>query len=142
MQINIFFNKNSAEQAETIRQAWYSTTSSNQTRDAFIFNECIDHFEGDPTELLDYLEEDEENETIQRKVTIKSQSNEVLKSIAAAINKPVSTTYRAIIAYTIDHLSDTKDKEKTAETAEVSRLLKAKIALMEKTLQEIKELIK
>lgn len=149
MQINIFFNKNSAEQAEIIRQAWYSTTSSNQTRDAFIFNECIDHFEGEPEELLNYLEEDEDNETVQRKVTIKSQSNEVLKNIAAAINKPVSTAYRAIIAYTIDHLPDKKDEDKMAESAGVPQLLKVKISLLEKqieacnqTLKEIKELTK
>lgn len=66
--------------------------------------------------MLEYLEEDE-IETVQRKVTIKIESNDRLKTIAAAIDKPVSTTYRAIIAYTIDHLLDAGNEEAVAEPA-------------------------
>ena len=148
MQINVFLKKNSKEQAEIIRKEWYPTTTANQTRDAFIFNDCITRFEGKPEELLEYLEEDE-IETVQRKVTIKIESNDRLKTIAAAIDKPVSTTYRAIIAYTIDHLLDTDNEEVVAEPVGVSQLLVEKIALLEKqmeacnqTLKEIKELTK
>lgn len=148
MQINVFLKKNSSEQAEIIRKEWYPTTTSNQTRDAFIFNDCITRFEGKPEDLLKYLEE-EEVEIIQRKVTIKSESNDRLKTIAAVINKPISTTYRAIIAYTIDTISDTNNEEVVAEPVGVSQLLVEKIELLEKqmeacnkTLKEIKELKK
>lgn len=44
MQINVFLKKNSKEQAEIIRKEWYPTTTSNQTLDAFIFNDCITRF--------------------------------------------------------------------------------------------------
>lgn len=149
MQINVFLKKDSSKQAATIRKKWYPTTTSNQTRDAFIFNDCITRFEGKPEELLEYLEEQEGLETVQRKLTIKSESHDRLKTIAAAINKPISTTYRAIIAYTIDNLSDTDNEEVVAEPVGVSQLLVEKIALLEKqmeafnqTLKEIKELTK
>ena len=147
MQINVLVDKKSDEQAKVLRERWYPTTTSNQTRDAFIFNDAIDRFKGVPEDLLDYIESGEE--TVQRKVTIKSESNDRLKTIASAINKPVTTTYRAIIAYTIDNLPATEDEESTAEPVGVSQLLMEKIALLEKqmdacnqTLQEIKELIK
>ena len=72
-----------------------------------------------------------------------------MKTIAAAINKPLATTYRAIIAYTIDNLPATEYEENTAEPVGVSQLLMEKIALLEKqmdacnqTLKEIKELTK
>ncbi len=70
-----------------------------------------------------------------------------LKTIAAAKNKPLATTYRAIIAYTIDNLPATEDVESTAEPVGISQLLVEKIALLERqmevcniTLKEIKEL--
>ena len=148
MQINVLVDKKSDEQAKWLREMWYPTTNSNQTRDAFIFNDAIDRFKGSPEDLLEYIESGEENETVQRKVTIKSESNDRLKTIAAAINKPVTTTYRAIIAYTIANLPTT-EKEETAEPVGVSQLLVEKISLLEKqmeacnqTLKEIKELTK
>lgn len=147
MQINVLVDKKSDEQAKVLREGWYPTTNSKQTRDAFIFNDAIDRFKGSPEDLLDYIESGEENETVQRKVTIKSESNDRLKTIAAAINKPVTTTYRAIIAYTIANLPTTE--EETAEPVGVSQLLVEKISLLEKqmeacnqTLKEVKELIK
>ena len=148
MQINVLVDKKSDEQAKVLRERWYPTMNSNQTHDAFIFNDAIDRFKGSPEDLLDYIESGEENETVQRKVTIKSESNDRLKTIAAAINKPVTTTYRAIIAYTIAYLPTT-EKEETAEPVGVSQLLVEKISLLEKqmeacnqTLKEIKELTK
>ena len=121
MQINVLVDKKSDEQAKVLRERWYPTTNAYQTRDAFIFNDAIDRFKGSPEDLIDYIESGEENETIQRKVTIKSESNDRLKTIAAAINKPVTTTYRAIIAYTIANLPTT-EKEETAEPVGVSQL--------------------
>lgn len=149
MQINVLVDKKSDEQAKMLRERWYPTTNSSQTRDAFIFNDAIDRFKGSPEDLLDYIDSGEDNETVQRKVTIKSESNDRLKTIAAAINKPVTTTYRAIIAYTIANLPAMEDEEKTAEPVGVSQILVEKIALLEKqmdacnqTLKEIKELTK
>jgi hypothetical protein len=148
MQINVFLKKNSNEQAEIIRKEWFPTTTSNTTRDAFIFDDSITRFSGKPEDLLKYLKEDDEIETVQRKVTIKSDSNDRLKTIAAAINKPISATYRAIIAYTIDHLPPAKSEENAKEPVGVSQLLVEKIALLEKqmeacsqTLNEIKALM-
>ena len=147
MQINVALENNSDEQAEIIK--WYKTTTAQQTRDAFIFNECVDRFSGEPEDLIPYIGKDEGSTIVQRRLTIKSESNDRLKTIAAAINKPLASTYRAIIAYTIDNLPTTEDNENMAEPVGVSQLLMEKIALLEKqmeacnqTLKEIKELTK
>lgn len=149
MQINVALENNSDEQAGIIRKKWYKTTTAQQTRDAFIFNECVDRFSGEPEDLIPYIGKDEGSTIVQRRLTIKSESNDRLKTIAAAINKPLASTYRAIIAYTIDNLTTTEDNETTAEPVGVSQLLMEKIALLEKqmeacnqTLKEIKELTK
>lgn len=149
MQINVALEKNSDEQAEIIRKKWYKTTTAQQTRDSFIFNECVDRFSGEPEDLIPYIGKDEGSTIVQRRLTIKSESNDRLKTIAAAINKPLASTYRAIIAYTIDNLPNTEDNENMAEPVGVSQLLMEKIALLEKqmeacnqTLKEIKELTK
>ncbi|WP_456067872.1 hypothetical protein [Eshraghiella crossota] len=150
MQINVALENNSYEQAEIIRKKWYRTTTAQQTRDAFIFNECVDRFSGEPEELIPYIGKNEGSAIVhQRRLTIKRESNDRLKTIAAAINKPLATTYRAIIAYTIDNLPATEYEENTAEPVGVSQLLMEKIALLEKqmdacnqTLKEIKELTK
>ena len=147
MQINIALEKNNDEQAATIRGAWYPSTTARQTRDAFIFNNCIDRYKGKLEELLPYIERDEGSITVQRRLTIKNESNERLKTIASAINKPIAATYRAIIAYTLDNLNVAENEEKTTESVGVSQLLIEKVALLEKqldacnqTLKEIKEL--
>ena len=101
MQINVALENNSDEQAEIIRKKWYKTTTAQQTRDAFIFNECVDRFSGEPEDLIPYIGKDEGSTIVQRRLTIKSESNDRLKTIAAAINKPLASTYRAIIAYTL-----------------------------------------
>ena len=149
MQINVALENNSDEQAEIIRKKWYKTTTAQQTRDAFIFNECVDRFSGEPEDLIPYIGKDEGSTIVQRRLTIKSESNDRLKTIAAAINKPLASTYRAIIAYTIDNLPTTEDNENVAEPVGVSQLLMEKIALLEKqmeacnqTLKEIKDLTK
>lgn len=149
MQINVALENNSDEQAEIIRKKWYKTTTAQQTRDAFIFNECVDRFSGEPEDLIPYIGKDEGSTIVQRRLTIKSESNDRLKTIAAAINKPLASTYRAIIAYTIDNLPTTEDNENMAEPVGVSQLLMEKIALLEKqmeacyqTLKEIKDLTK
>lgn len=149
MQINVALENNSDEQAEIIRKKWYKTTTAQQTRDAFIFNECVDRFSGEPEDLIPYIGKDEGSTIVQRRLTIKSESNDRLKTIAAAINKPLASTYRAIIAYTIDNLPTTEDNENMAEPVGVSQLMMEKIALLEKqmeacnqTLKEIKELTK
>lgn len=149
MQINVALENNSDEQAEIIRKKWYKTTTAQQTRDAFIFNECVDRFCVEPKDLIPYIGKEEGSTIVQRRLTIKSESNDRLKTIAAAINKPLASTYRAIIAYTIDNLPTTEDNENTAEPVGLSQLLMEKIALLEKqmeacnqTLKEIKELTK
>lgn len=149
MQINVALENNSDEQAEIIRKKWYKTNTAQQIRDAFVFNECVDRFSGEPEDLIPYIGKEEGSTIVQRRLTIKSESNDRLKTIAAAINKPLATTYRAIIAYTIDNLPATEDEESTAEPVGVSQLLMEKVALLEKqmeacnqTLKEIKELTK
>ena len=85
MQINVALENNSDEQAEIIRKKWYKTTTAQQTRDAFIFNECVDRFSGEPEDLIPYIGKDEGSTIVQRRLTIKSESNDRLKTIAAAI---------------------------------------------------------
>lgn len=149
MQINVYLDENIDEQAARLRRVWFPTTTAMQTRSAFIFNECIDRFQGNPDSLLAYLEKPEENGTVQRKVTIKSESNDRLKTLAAAINKTIAATYRAIIAYTVDHLPVDEEKGKTAEPVGLSQIIMEKLMQLEKqmeacnqTIREIKELTK
>ena len=128
MQINVALENNSYEQAEIIRKKWYRTTTAQQTRDAFIFNECVDRFSGEPEELIPYIGKNEGSAIVhQRRLTIKRESNDRLKTIAAAINKPLATTYRAIIAYTIDNLPATEYESdqnfKNNSIAEISVLV-------------------
>lgn len=151
MQINIALNKDSVEQAKIIRSAWYPNTTARQTRDAFIFNDALDRFKGNPMDLLlPIIERDEGEETIQRMLTIKVDSNERLKTIASAINKSIAATYRAIIAYTIDNLNKKEIEETPTGSVGVgvSQLVIEKVALLEKqldacnrTIKEIKDLI-
>ena len=147
MQINIALDQNNDKQAGTLRSAWYPNTTPRQTRDAFIFNDCIDRYNGKPEDLLSIIERDAGNATVQRMLTIKSDSNKRLETIASAINGSKAATYRAIIAYSIDNLNASKSKEKPTESVGVSQLLVEKVALLEKqldacnqTLREIKEL--
>lgn len=146
MQINIALNNNSDVQAETIRRRWFKTTTSQQTRDSFIFNECIDRFDGNPEDLIPYMGKDEES-IVTRRLTIKSTSLDRMKTIASGLQKPLAATYRAIISYTIDKLSATEDEETAVSPVSVSKLLIEKIAQLEKqmetccqTMKEIKEL--
>lgn len=143
MQINIALEINCDEQAATIRSIWYPTTTARQTRVAFIFNECIDKYKATPEDLLPYIEKDEGSTTVQqRKLTIKSESYDRLHTIALAINKPLSATYRAIIAYTIDHLVAASQNENVVEPVGVSQLLMEKIALLNNQLEACNQTLK
>lgn len=153
MQINVALSENNVEQAAIIRSAFYPNTTAKQTRDAFIFNECIDRYNCSADELLSIIEEDNDK-TQQRMLTIKADSNERLKTIAACIGKSIAATYRAIIKYTIENLSSEKadfSKVKTdSEAAKVSQflLVSEKVELLEQqlkacsvTMKEIKKLL-
>ena len=134
MQINVALEENNDKQAKEIREEWYPNTTARQTRDAFIFNDCIDRFAGNPEELL---------------ATIKADSNERLKTIASSIERSITATYRAIITYTIERLGNV-DAESTGVKNEIGviQLVKEKVALLEKqllacnqTMEDIKKLI-
>lgn len=106
MQINVALDENNVNQAKTIREAWYPNTTVRQTRDAFIFNDALDRFGGKAEDLLPIIEKEDGKSTVQRMLTIKADSNERLKTIAASIEKSIAATYRAIISYTIGSLGD------------------------------------
>ena len=106
MQINITLDANSVNQAQMIRKAWYPYTTGRQTRDAFIFNECIDRFDGYPEDLLKIVEREEGGVTVQRMLTINVDSNNRLRTLASSIDQSLDATYRALIAYTIEKIGD------------------------------------
>ena len=152
MQINIALTDNNSEQAEILRSQWYPSASSQQIRDSFIFNEVIDRFQGDPVEVLaDYFRSDDDSRTAQRRITLRQDTNERLRTIASVANKPIAATLRALIAHAVDNLSAT-DAKKQAEAqtdATQLQLLNEKIAQLErqlkactKTLEDIKQLAK
>ena len=68
-------------------------------------------------------------------LTIKADSNERLKTIAASIEKSIAATYRAIISYTIESLENiaTETKEVKTEIG-ATQLVKEKVLLLEKQL--------
>lgn len=149
MQINVALEENNDKQAEIIRSVWYPNTTASQTRDSFVFNDCIDRFTGNPKSLLEIIERDDGKPIVQRMLTIKADSNKRLQTIAAGIGKSLAATYRAIITYTIENLVNV-DAELTEVKTEigVSQLIKEKVALLEKqlvacnqTMEDIKNLI-
>lgn len=152
MQINIALTDNNSEQAEILRSQWYPSANSQQIRDSFIFNEVIDRFQGDPVEVLaDYFRNDDDSRTVQRRITLRQDTNERLRTIASVANKPIAATLRALIAHAVDNLAVT-DAKKHAEAqtdATQLQLLNEKIAQLEKqleactkTLEDIKQLAK
>lgn len=134
MCINVALDVKNKEQAEQIRKIKYPNATANQTRDAFLFNHCLDEFNEDIQVLLTYAERHMDRETVQRMLTIKADSNERLKTIAASLNLSIAATYRSIIAYTVDKLSDL-DLEgvsvKVNDIATDNQLLKEKVSLLE-----------
>ena len=104
MQINIALTDNNPEQAEILRGQWYPSASSQQIRDSLIFNEVIDRFQGDPVEVLaDYFRNDDDSRTAQRRITLRQDTNERLRTIASVANKPIAATLRALIAHAVDN---------------------------------------
>ena len=150
MQINIALDQDNENQAKLLRDTWYPNTTSRETRDAFIFNDAVDRFDAKLMgELPAIIERDNGNATVQRMLTIRQESNKKLEDIAASIGASKTATYRAIIAYWIDKIDVTDNKEKPDESEENTQLLIVKVALLEKqlaacnqTLKEIKELLK
>lgn len=148
MQINIALADNNSEQAETLRSQWYSSASSQQIRDSFIFNEVIDRFHGDPvTVLADYFRKDDFR-TVQRRITLRKDTNDRLRTIASVANEPIAATLRALIAHAIDNLvvDDAKQQGEARADAPQLQLLNEKIAQLEKqlaacmeTLEDIKQ---
>lgn len=149
MQINIALTDNNPEQAEALRSRWYPSASSQQIRDSFIFNEVIDRFQGDPVEVLaDYFRSDD-SRTAQRRITLRQDTNERLRTIASVANKPIAATLRALIAHAVDNLAvgDAKEQVEAQSDAAQLQLLNEKIAQLEKqlaactkTLEDIKRL--
>ena len=149
MQINVALDENNVNQAKTIREAWYPNTTVRQTRDAFIFNDALDRFGGNAEDLLPIIEKEDGKSTVQRMLTIKADSNERLKTIAASIEKSIAATYRAIISYTIGSLGDVAIETKEVKTEiGATQLVKEKVLLLEKqlaacnqTMEEIKKIL-
>ena len=149
MQMNLGVDVNNRQQADQLRRTYFPNTSSKQTRDSFIFDQCITSFKDDPKELLPFIEDDEKTEKVQRMVTLKSETNSRLRTIAGSIGKPIATTFRAIIAYSIAHIDDDFVEEvKPVNNAGVLQLIGEKIELLQtqidasnRTLDEIKLLL-
>lgn len=151
MQINIALDIDNKKQAEIIRKVKYPNTTVNQIRDAFIFNQCIDEFNDDLQVLLIYAERDKDCQIVQRMLTIKAESNERLKTIAASLKLSVAATYRSIIAYSVDKVSDDNivaEEMPDVKLATENQRLREKVALLEnqliacnKTLEDIKAIL-
>ena len=75
-------------------------------------------------------------------LTIKADSNERLKTIAASIEKSIAATYRAIISYTIENLGTIAKTEigATQLVKEKVLLLEKQLAVCNQTMEEIKKI--
>lgn len=149
MQINIALNENNKQQAEQLRAVRYPNTTAKQTRDSFIFNQCIDEFDASPEVLVEYVKTDEAEQKPkeQRMLTIKNESNTRLKTIAAALNASIAATYRSIIAYSIDQYElaqrgVTEKPKVLVKTDMISQQIIEKLALLESQTQSCQETIK
>ncbi len=142
MQINIALSVRNPLQAEEIRRDRYPNTTAKQIRDAFIFNGCIDSFDGNVKDLLPFIEADTGKETVQRMLTIKQESYNRLKDLAGILNKPIAATYRAVIEYTIHAIREKGIQSNPLKTVGVDRLVIEKVSLLEKQLSDCHNTLK
>ena len=145
MQINISLDKDNIQQAATLRSAWFQNCTVRQVKDAFIFDQSISRFDAEPSDLLPFFHS---GEIVQRMITIKAETYQRLKEIAAVLEKPMAATLRAIIAYTIAQLSDNPPKTNTQISPSTLAVLREKLLLLEQqaeacnnTIAAIKSLI-
>lgn len=136
MQINIKLDKDNVEQAMIYRTIKYPNTTVQQIRDSFIFNECIDNFYSSPSVLISIIDRDKGKATVNRMITIKPESYERLKTIAEGINRPISATYRAIIALTVENLDKDINIRKPTESEKVLHRIIEKVTQLEQQLGE------
>ncbi len=139
MQVNIAMNEDSKEQAAYLRAAYFPDKTSRQIRDSFIFDQCIVQFNDDIKVLQTYITRELPCTTSQRMLSLKAESYERLKCIAAALNVSVAATFRAIIAYSVEHIdgkTNITGNEMNSETAEITQTLTVKITALEKQLTE------
>ena len=131
---------------------WDLSASTQQMRDSLIVNEVMDRFQGDPVEVrADYVRSDDDARTAQRRITLRQDTNERLRTISSVANKPIAATLRALIAHAVDNLAVTDAKKQAAAQTDTTQLqlLNEKIAQLEKqleactkTLEDIKQLAK
>lgn len=143
MQLNVSLSEQSHEQAKLLRAAYYPGKSPQQIRESYLFSECISNFSDDINVLSPYIDNELPCSTIQRMLSIKHEALERLQTIAAALNASQAATYRAIIAYSVDHINDSMDKPKNdlENTQKNAQLLTAKIALLGARLSECNEIM-
>ena len=151
MQLNLALDSSNRRQAEQLRNKMYPNATVKQIRDAFIFDRCIEIFCEEPQVLLAYFDRDEKSEKVQRMVTIREATNKRLRTISAALEKPLAATFRAIIAYSVDHLNDdfTSDvnvkplntADALQQASEVLFLLETQLDAAKKTINDLKSLL-
>ena len=137
MQINIKLSDNFIDYAKELRTRYFgSSATSNQYRDSFVFSQAIDRFEGDPKELLDFVNLDLDLK-YQKMLALKQNTYSKLESISKTLGCTIASAYRAIICYTVQTKTSTKRSYSDLEV-KIS-LLEKQLADCQETLSQIKE---
>ena len=133
------------EQASVLRKEWFPGTTSETIRTNHLFALCIERFSGKTDDLIPYIENEGHVETVQKMVNLKESTNEKLKTIAGSIKCPATTTFRAIIAYTVDqYRKGSKPEENNGYPMEL-RLklaeLQSQIDACKRTMEQIQKIM-
>lgn len=137
MQINIRLPDSFSGYANELRTRYFgSSATSNQYRDSFVFSQAIDRFEGDPKELLGFVNSEPELKN-QRMLALKQNTYSKLESISKTLGCSVASAYRAIICYTVK--TKTSNKKSYSDLEVKISLLEKQLADCQETLSQIKE---
>lgn len=134
MQLNILLDQDSQEQAKLLRAAYYPGKSSRQVRDSYIFGHCVMDYDDDFKALETYIANELPCSTSQRMLSISQQAYDRIREIATTLGTSMAATFRAIIAYSVEHINSDTDSEPKAQdrnSAEMAETLLAKLSILE-----------
>lgn len=136
MQMNVLLNAEFSEEAERIRRRYFPGATSQQIRDSYLLNLCIENFDdtAEVEALLPYFAQDNSRKT-QKMITLQAGSFEKLRRLALRLNRSNASTLRALIAYRVDHLEEGNTAEKMAPEVGSKQFLTKEIHILEKQLK-------
>lgn len=101
MQINVKMPDTFSDYAKELRARFYGPNATvKEYRDSFVFAQAIDSFDGLPSQLSEYINNEQDLKN-QRTVTIRQNTYNKLESLSRTLNCTIASVYRAIATYTI-----------------------------------------